>query len=352
MSCKILVVKLGAIGDVLAATPAFKALRKKYPDAHISLLVGEWSKNVVENNPVFNELIVVNENIFWKKKIFSLGKLFYKLYKRKYDMVYVLHWSKLFNIFVYFLGIPERIGFNREGDGVLLTKKFDFQEEVKGLHRIDRYLQMVTDNYIKEDRNMHIYLSDSEVAGSKKNFMDEAGSVSDIVGIAPGGGYNPKRKMDTKRWPVEYYVELTNKIHSELNMPVMLFGGESDIEPGMFIESKTRNKKLLLNYINKTSLRTTYAFMSFCRLVIANDSAPVYLAASAGIPTISIYGPTVPYDKAPIGKIHRYLYKELSCSPCYKYGYFPKCDTLECLRGIKPEDVFGLVKDMLNKTNM
>lgn len=310
MSRKILVVKLGGIGDVLAATPAFRALRKKNADAHISLIVGEWSKGVVENNPFIDELIVVDENIFWKKRVFSLAKLFYKLRRQKYDIVYVLHWSKLFNIFAYLLGIHERIGFDREGDGVLLTRKYSFQEETKGMHRIERYLQMVTDDYINKDHNMRIYLSEDELGCAKKDMGDR-----DIIGIAPGGGYNPKGSMNMKQWPAEYYVELVSRIHSELNMPVMLFGGESDMELGKQIESGIRGKGKVFNHINRDSLRVTSAYMSFCRLVVANDSGPAYMAASVGTPTIGIFGPTAPYDKVAPEEKHRYLYKNTPVTP-------------------------------------
>ena len=105
--------------------------------------------------------------------------------------------------------------------------------------------------------------------------------------------------METKRWIKEYFVELINDINDVLGGHVILFGGETDIEIGEFIGNRIKNKRLFFNNINRTGLRQTAAIMSLCKLVVANDSGPLYMAAAAGVPTVSIYGPTIPFDKVP-----------------------------------------------------
>ena len=92
MTKKILIIKLSAIGDVLLAIPSFEAIKKKYPDAKTSLLIGNWSKDLVKANPYIDEIISIDENIFWEKKFFSLLALFFLLKKKKFDMAYVMHW--------------------------------------------------------------------------------------------------------------------------------------------------------------------------------------------------------------------------------------------------------------------
>jgi len=81
-----------------------------------------------------------------------------------------------------------------------------------------------------------------------------------------------------------------------------------------------------------------------CKLIITNDSALLHIAGAFDISTISIFGPTSPLDKVPFGANHTYFYKNLECSPCYKYGKFPECKTVKCLKQIKPEEIFCYVK--------
>lgn len=343
----ILIIKLSAIGDVLMATPSFQAIRKKYPDARIHLLIGEWSKSVVEKNPNLNEIISVDENIFWQRKLFALFKIFLKLRLRKYNIVYIMHWSKFFGTFTWLLGVPERVGFDRKGEGILLTRKVLFQEGVKGLHMINRYLQLVGDNYINQNHSMDIYLADDEIELARGRLSLLGILPKTAIGIAPGGAENPKMSMPMRRWPVECYADLISMIQSRLKLPVILFGGKSDISLEEEILSRVNKKEQVFNFIGKTTLRESAALMHFCSILITNDSGLLHLAVSVDTPTISIFGPTTPYDKAPISDKHKYLYKGYPCSPCYSYGKFPDCKERKCLADIKPAEVYREIEKLL-----
>jgi len=328
------------------ATPSFLAIRNKYPEARVHLLVGKWSRSVVENNPNIDEIISVDENIFWKKKIFHLFKLFLKLRSKRFEIIYVMHWSNFFNLFALWFGAKERIGFDRFNRGAFLTKKVLFKEGERGLHIVEKYLKLVEDNLQNCSKKMDLYLTEDEINSAQKK-LEVYGlfRTNRIVGIAPGGGINPKSRMSTRCWPIKYFSELVNKIINELNMSVVLFGAEMEKNLSRIILNDVINKNKIVNLIGKTNLRESSAIMKMCRVMIANDSAPLHLAAAVGIKTISIFGPTAPYDKAPIGKEHFYFYRELICSPCYKYGKFKKCKTLSCMKLIKPDEVFRKVKE-------
>ena len=66
---KILVIRSGAIGDVIMTTPLVKSIRKRFPKANISYLVGKWSKKAVESNPNIDNIIAFDDDIVFKKKI-------------------------------------------------------------------------------------------------------------------------------------------------------------------------------------------------------------------------------------------------------------------------------------------
>ncbi|PKN02206.1 MAG: lipopolysaccharide heptosyltransferase II [Elusimicrobia bacterium HGW-Elusimicrobia-1] len=342
---RILIIKLSAIGDVLMATPAFETIRNKYPKAKISLLIGNWAKDIVKSNPNIDEIISIDENIFWKKRIIPLLNLFFLLRRKKFNAVYIMHWSNLFNFFTFLLGIKKRIGFDRFGKGMFLTKKVPFSEGEMP-HTIYKYGNLVSANL--ENCKINIYLTDDETNIAEKELANYGlNPIDKIIGIAPGGGENPKTKMLTKRWPVEYFIELIKKITFELNIPVILFGSKTESALGTAIEEAIKKDKLLVNFIGKMDLRQTAAIMKICQIVVTNDSASLHLAGAVGTNTISIFGPTPPWDKIPLGNNHKYFYKKLPCSPCYKYGKFPKCRGISCLRSIKPDEVFQKVKELI-----
>lgn len=332
------------------STPSFRVIRKKHPQSEIYLLIGEWSKPVVENNPDIDKLIIIDENIFWEKKLFQLLKLFWKLKNYNFNVVYNMHWSKFFNIFIRLLNIPERIGFDRDHEGIFLTRKVAFQEGVKGIHIIDRYLQLATNDYLSADRRIKIYLKHDEIQTARKKLNAILPNFhKSLVGIAPGGGENPKMSMVLRRWPVEYYSLLIEMVRQQLKLPVLIFGGPNDLPVVKNIFSMIKRENEVIDFVGKTTIREAAAVMSLCSVMITNDSGLLHLAASVNTPTLSIFGPTAPYDKVPIGEMHSFLYKSLECSPCYRFGKFPNCIKVDCLKSIKPDEVFEELKKKLKR---
>jgi len=102
---KILIIKLGAIGDLLMTTPAVRALKKACPAAHISLLAGKSSKMVMNGNPYIDELIECDDYMIYKARFLPKARyvfsLLYLLRKRKFDAVLVFHRDWQFNFFVF-----------------------------------------------------------------------------------------------------------------------------------------------------------------------------------------------------------------------------------------------------------
>jgi len=344
----ILIIKLSAIGDVLMATPSFKAIREKFSRAHITLLIGSWAYPVVQYNPNIDETIVVDENIFWRKRIFSLIKLIIKLRRRRFKQIYVMHWSNWFNLFAYLVGGEERMGFSRDRKALFLTRNIPFTEGIKGRHTVKQYLSLVDENYSLDDFKPEMFLTAAEKEWAEDIFL-KLGIDKNmrVIGMAPGGGDNPKTKMELKRWPIEYFIILVRNILEKLKIPVFLFGSRSEVDLGEKIKAEISTSQLF-NYIGKLDLRKTAALIRNCSLFISNDSGLLHLAGAVDTPTLSFFGPTTPWDKVPPGEKHFYFYKNLPCSPCYKYGKFPDCETQSCLREISPEVVFRQVQRMLS----
>lgn len=137
---KILVFKLGAIGDVLMTTPFLRALREKYPDAEIVYYIGEWSSEVLKFNKRISRMEVFDEKPIYKADVKALLALRKRIKKEKFDMAFILEKSKTANLFIWSCGIKERIGFDRNGEGFPNTKNVKYGV-VK--HEIEYYLELV-----------------------------------------------------------------------------------------------------------------------------------------------------------------------------------------------------------------
>lgn len=351
----ILILKLSAIGDMLMATPAIREIRRQYPSAKIFHLIGKWSSEIMSANPNIDELIVVDEKIFWKKKIIPVVKLLLELRKKKIDIVFNMHWSEWMNLFVFAVGAKERIGFTRSGSGIFLTKKIPYSEGEKGPHQIEQYLALTGNpgSAISSDvkKTPEIFFRKGEIEEYNNKFRDFfAANGKDIIAVAPGGGSNPKDSMPGRRWHCSGYVELVNKIVKNTGYSVILLGRGDDREVVNRILSENKNKRIT-GFVDRLNLHENAYMLQNSLILVCNDSALMHLASAVGTKCLSIFGPTAPYDKAPQGREHIYMYSAVSCSPCYKFGAFPECDKQHCFDTIKPDEVFKVLQKMVSDSD-
>jgi heptosyltransferase-2 len=138
----ILIVKYASIGDLMLATPAFRELRKAYPKAKISLLIGKWSLPVVEDNPNINEFIVIKDDVFNQRKLFDLAGLATRLRAMNFDLVISLHRSLPMSFFSFMVGGKYRLGFGRKNEGLFYNIKLPYNK-VKNLHEARKFIELI-----------------------------------------------------------------------------------------------------------------------------------------------------------------------------------------------------------------
>ena len=114
---KILIMRSGAIGDVVMTTPLIKAIRRKFPSAEIDYLTGNWSKKVLEGNPQLNRIISFDDRIVYEKNWNGVWELIKEIRTERFDLAFVLDKSYHWGVLAYLMGIKQRIGFDRFGEG-------------------------------------------------------------------------------------------------------------------------------------------------------------------------------------------------------------------------------------------
>ncbi len=329
---KILLFKLGAIGDTLMTTPLIRQLRKNFPKAKIDYLIGKTASQVLYGNIYLDNIIKFDEQIFIKKKFFKWLKLIKKIRKRKYDLIFVLdkHW--IFNLTAKLFGISRRVGFDRLGnEGIFLTDRV-YYSPIR--HEIFYYLDLLKIFIGKadyKDWQMDLFLNKKDLTFANKIWKEYKLEGKKVIGIAPGGG-NPFDKYSYLRiLPINYYADLIKKLIKKNY--IILFGGKNDFYIGEKLEKDIKSRRLI-NLIGKTTLKQTAALMAKCNNIYCNDSGAMHIAASVNKKINSFFIVTHPKRKAPLWKESKYSWisKNYYCWKCElfgKYGYYKDKDKEE-----------------------
>jgi lipopolysaccharide heptosyltransferase II len=330
----ILVVNVNWLGDVIFSTPVFKALKKFYPGARVSCLAVPRVKDVLEQCPFIDEVIVYDEKgSHWS----PLGKfqIIMNLRREKFDVVFLLHRSMSRALLMFLAGIPERVGYDTKKQSRFLTHKVSLKGEP--LHRSDEYIKVVEDYGVSVDDRMCELKVDSEVLTDIDHKLLRSGITPKdrLIIVNPGGNW------DLKRWPAENFSELTKRLVKENGAKVLISGGKDDLTLANGIAGESQVDPCV--WAGKTGLSELLALFKRADVVVSSDSGPSHVAASVGTDVVAIFGPTRPEITAPRGHGRVVvLHKEIGCNkaPCYHLT----CPRNECMRAITVDDVLQAIQ--------
>ncbi|MEW6162423.1 MAG: lipopolysaccharide heptosyltransferase II [Nitrospirota bacterium] len=339
-SCKNLLVRgVNWIGDAVMTLPALKVLRKAIPEARISLLVKPWVSPIFEKDPNVDEIIIYDaeyEGIIGKIKLS-------RMLRKKNFCAAVLFQNAFEAALITFLaGIKERVGYDRDGRGFLLTTAVSVPQDEGKVHQINYYLNLLKQIGVKaEYSEPYIYLSLDERLSARKFLQD---MKRPIVGINPGATYG-----SAKRWFPERFAEVANWFIKDTNGSVVFFGGKSEVDISDEIFKKMnpelRTSNSMLSLTGKTSLRKLTSLISECDVFVTNDSGPLHIACAVGTPLVAIFGSTDPKLTGPVGYSNVVIPPDLSCSPCFERTC--KSNDMRCMYAITSDDVYYGIKKLL-----
>lgn len=343
----ILIVKTHAIGDVLLITPSIRYIKEKFPEARISMLVGKWSKDVMEGNPNIDKLITFDDSILLKKKVIKFLKLIYELRKEKYDLCIMFHCNPIIHLMAFLIGASQRMGFEEENSGFSLTCKVPMEQGLSGRYMGDIYFDLVDpEKAVQRDMRLTLVLMEDERKFAL-SILEKHGITKNnfIVSIAPGGGMNPRENVLAKRWGPEGFREVVKSIINDFNGRVLMLGSSHDKAVAEKIVDGVSQKAA--NLCGLVTLRQSAALIGESNLLITNDSAPHHIAVAMGVPSITIFGPTMPetFISEHERDKHLYVKSKLDCSPCYK-GLFPGCQEPKCMEYVSAKEVISLIRSL------
>jgi len=296
----ILIIKPSSLGDIVLALPALTALRKSFPDAKISWLIRPEFAALLENHPHLNEIIPFDRKFLGKAWFHpgasgSLVSLIRQLRRAKFDAV--IDFQGLFRTasLAWLSGCKKRFGMAnaREFANHFYTHKVTQTQDC--IHMVDYYLKIIQAAGASDLSVQFVLPHYPEAAEAVGRLLASHGIAHDnYVVLVPGSAH------EDKRWPVERFAALTEKISSQFGLSLIAIGTES--EAGLIQKLQNLSKVTIENFAGRTSLSELICLLKRSRLVVSNDTGPGHIAAALGTPLLLIFGSTNPTRVAPYGR--------------------------------------------------
>lgn len=339
---KILVIKLGAAGDVILVVPSLRMLKQRFAQSEIHVLVDRKNAPLLAHCPYIKRCVLIDRHRLQNPSY--LLRLAKRLRKSGYDISMDFQNSKWTHLLAKLSGIPERYGFKRGLWGMLLNRPDKgINEKIEPVRHQFRLLSKAG---VKSfDDKLELWTSPEEEETIQKIFSELPEPPKIKVGMVLGAS----PAWPTKRWPVENFCELAAYLREAFNAGIFLIGAKED-EP--LAEKFLEYIPEAVSLVGKTSLGEMTALVEKMDLVVTGDTAPLHVAAAAKAKIIALYGPTDPKRHMPPAPGAAVFVKHLSCQPCYS-GVCKNAEPLACLNKIRVEEVAQTAAKMLNrlKTN-
>ena len=316
---KILVFSFSFIGDAVLSTAVIQPLRKHFPNAHITFLVGPLAFYLLANDPQL-DAVFVYDNRGEHAGLKGRMKLIKTLRREKFDLVVNLRDS-----FIARCIGGEHWGLVR-GD--------------RNRHAVTRYLEVLSHHGLgTTDAHPHLQLTEAAHAAAQ-HFLANACITSEklLIGIHPGGNW------EYKLWRVEKYAQLATALCERQNASILLFAGPNERKLQSQVADMMDTPPILVETEN---LREVTALIAACDIYIGNDTGPMHIAAAVGTPVVALFGSTNHIRSGPYGDEHTVVQSsiDLGCNPCHPGRNPGGCGAGSCavIDGITVEQVLEAV---------
>jgi ADP-heptose:LPS heptosyltransferase len=322
----ILIIRPGGIGDAVLLVPAIRCLNRYYAGSEITVLAEK------RNCAVFAMCPDVDRAFLYDR----LPELV-KTLCCQFDLVIdTEQWHRLSAIVARLTWAPVSIGFATNERKRLFTHPVPYSHDD---YEEDSFYNLLAPLIgLGPTETGYPFLEIPEPARQK------AGSL--LEPIVGGKGFVtifPGASIPERRWGTDKFRELAVRLHRK-DILIVVVGGGGDEADGNRIVTGNYG----LNLAGNTSLAETAAVIEKSVLLISGDSGVLHIGVGLGKPTVSLFGPGLAKKWAPRGDKHIVINKNLSCSPCTKFGYTPKCPIgARCMAEITVDEVFAAVERLL-----
>jgi heptosyltransferase-2 len=305
---KILVMPASKLGDMICATPVFRAIKKTYPGCKVVVLGTNAYASLHDGNPDVDEYLVWDEKQAFFKGVKAIAE-------ECADAAIILPPGFLAAASFFMAGVPCVVGPRVEGGyspyqtrpyrmlwPLILTEAHAFGSYAPG-----EYLKLLKPFGIREsDTKKHLVFS-PEAEKKIHDFYaqnDVVPGKDSIVGISVSAG------NDIKKWANKNFAEVAAAIAKEYHPKIVFIGSKGDIPDIQETLSFLNKGESVINAAGLFSVEELKALISKMKLFISVDTGPVYIAEAFGVATVDIVGPVAEGEQPPVGRIHKVVVLE------------------------------------------
>jgi len=330
------------IGDMIFATSVFRAIKEKYPKAYLTVVGSKKNAITLAGNKDVDDYIETPESVW---------ELINLLQMKKADYGFSLATSSFDIVSMFLAGIRSIACFDVQNALGAHTRSYNLLKKL--CIKIPFYIgQYVSQEYLKVLEPLGIFSTNTskymffneKIAKEVRERFAQSGidlGKDKIIAISPGAG------TKIKQWPAERFVEVANYLEKQ-GFKIAVIGGPGDHkEVGMF-KSKLKAENLIDASI--MSLEEMIYFISTCKLMIANDSGPVYMAEAFNVPTLVVVGPTDEIEHPPHGPLNAVVTPDRNIEAPEMRGHivgYSEEHALEQIERVTVDNVLTTLKGLL-----
>ncbi len=332
------------VGDLVMATPALKALRERFPRAHLTGLVRQPLEDVLHGGDWLDEMVhwPSGRSVPHRRKSF-LG-LAGRLRRERFDVALLLANSFRSALLARLAGIPRRVGYDREGRGMLLTDRllpYKFDGKYVPAPMIGYYNALARYFGCREcpERTELFTTPDEEDVVANALAAADIGPDRPIVVMNPGASFG-----SAKCWLPERFAEVADRLIDEYGAAVFISCGPKEVPVARRVAGFMRRPATVLDS-PVMRLGPLKALIRRSSLLISNDTGPRHFANAFGRPVVVLFGPTDPEWTRTPAAAERAVLVPVDCGPCMKRT----CpQDHRCMRLIDSAQVLATARELLD----
>ena len=304
MAERILIVLLGAIGDVTRALPLLQRVRHGYPQAHIVWAVEPAAAALVRDHPALNEVLVFDR----PRGASAFVRFLMQVRRQQPDLTLDLQRHLKSGIISRASGAPVRLGFDRrnsrEGNWLFNTDAVPpmahFSSKLRQFLAFADWLEIA-----ETPVTFGLRLSDTEAQHVDALLADvHPPFVAAFVGSS----------CESRLWFPDRTAAVADALAKQ-GIGTVLVGGSGDVAFAAAVAQRTQTP--VINLAGRTTLRDLIGIFQRARAAFGPDSGPMHIAAAVGTPVVSLWGSTSAARSAPWGSESGVISGAAPCSPCY-----------------------------------
>lgn len=345
---RVLIVKLSSLGDVIHTLPALTALRRHWPDAHLTWLVEPAAAELLDGHPALNRVLILPRPAWrnlWRwgqgrDAARALRDFLQRLRDTPYDLILDFQGLAKSAVWVAAARGACKLGpgpGRRRNELAWLAYHRRAPLADPGAHAIERSLALL--DALGLARLPIRY----DVPIRPENEREAAERLTGL-GLGQGAPFvavNPQTRWRTKNWTAAGFAAVADRL-AERGLPVVFTGAPGDRAALDEIAAAMHSPMRRLD--GQTTLKTLAALYRRARVVLSTDTGPMHLAVAVGTPVVALFGPTDPRSTGPYGAGHVVLRCGVPCSPCFqKTCRTHRVETHACMRRLAPDAVADTV---------